>query len=358
MFDDPSPTTVSTSSEDLVSRETVEGGTPIALFRCHSADIDPMNWARTNKEHLLVELREYGAVLFRGFGVDSIAGLREFAMVFTPQLVPYLERRSPRTELGQNIYTSTIHPADQYIHFHNTTSFSHQWPLKLWFSCIHPAEWEGRTPISDIRVVLNRMDPKIRQKFEDLGVMYVSNYYEGMGLSWQTTFQTEDRPEVEAYCRGHGIDYEWIGGDRLRTKQVRHAVAIHPATGERAWFNQAHHFHVTSLEPEVTKTLLATYRDEDLPRNSYYGDGSPIEQETLEHIAECYEAAKTDFLWEKGDVIMLDNMLVAHARTPYRGERLIALALGEMYAGTYHGGGVALTGSLTDSQESPIEGGD
>lgn len=358
MFKDPTPTTATLTGEDLVTYEKLDGATPIRIFRSNSADLDPITWANSKKSELLAELRAYGAVLFRGFGIDSIAGLREFSMVFTPELVPYLERRSPRTELGDNIYTSTIHPADQHIHFHNTTSFSHRWPLKLWFSCIQPADWEGRTPIADIRTVLDRMNPKIRRRFEDVGVMYVSNYYEGMGLSWQTTFQTEDRSDVESYCRSHNIHFEWIGGEQLRTKQVRHAIAIHPHTGERAWFNQAHHFHVTSLEPDVTRTLIATYREEDLPRNSYYGDGSRIEPETLDHIAECYESAKTDFLWEKGDVIMLDNMLVAHARTPYRGERLIALALGEMYEASYHGGGVAQPGSLADSQEAPLGEGD
>jgi hypothetical protein len=56
-----------------------------------------------------------------------------------------MERCSPRTELGDKIYTSTIQPADQFIHFRNMTSFSHQWPRHLWFACLQPAEWEGRT---------------------------------------------------------------------------------------------------------------------------------------------------------------------------------------------------------------------
>ncbi len=132
-------------------------------------------------------------------------------------------------------------------------------------------------------------------------------------------------------------------------------MAVHPDTGEQVWFNQAHHYHVESLEEEVTKALRDTFAEEDLPRHAYFGDGSPIDHKTLEHIYECYERNSNSFLWERGDVIILDNMLVAHSRTPYRGERLIALALAEMYVPTYSGGGIAGIGSITDNTEMETE---
>lgn len=358
MLSDPTPADLEDMTDDLVSVDVVGQNTPVPVYRCTSDEIDVAGWLDDRRDEILERLRSWGVLLFRGFGIDSISALRGFATKFTPELVPYRERRSPRTDLGQNIYTSTIHPADQEIHFHNTTSFSHQWPMKLWFSCIQPAEWEGRTPLADIRRVLARMDPGVRERFERLGVEYVSNYYPGMGLSWQTTFGTEERSEVERYCRAHGIGYEWIDGNRLRTRSVRHAVAVHPDTGEHSWFNQAHHFHVTSLEPEVTHALTGAYAEADLPRNSFFGDGSTIEAEVLEHIAECYAGERTAFLWERGDVVMIDNMLVAHARTSYRGERLVALAMGEMYAGSYAGGGLVHPGRRLDSQEMPLGAGE
>ena len=54
-------------------------------------------------------------------------------------------------------------------------------------------------------------------------------------------------------------------------------------------------------------------------------------------------------------MILLDNMLVAHSRTPYRGERLIALAIAEMYVPTYTGGGIAEVGGRTSSVEMETE---
>jgi hypothetical protein len=44
-----------------------------------------------------------------------------------------------------------------------------------------------------------------------------------------------------------------------------------------------------------------------------------------------YEACAVRFDWQKGDVILLDNMLVAHARDPFEGPRKIVVAMGDMY---------------------------
>ena len=46
---------------------------------------------------------------------------------------------------------------------------------------------------------------EIREAFESKKIMYVRNFGDGLGLTWQSVFQTSDRSEVEAYCAGRGI---------------------------------------------------------------------------------------------------------------------------------------------------------
>ena len=314
---------------------------PLVISPEQDVEIDIIKWLKAKVDYVEDKILKHGAILFRGFKIDSVDKLEQFSKALRTELVEYLERRSPRTDLAEKVYSSTVHPADQYIHFHNTNSFAHQWPMKLWFCCIQPAEVDGRTPIADCRRVYQIMNPTLRDKFVEKGVMYRQNFYDGMGLSWQTTYQTTEKSGVADYCRKAGIDFEWIDGERLRTRQVRHAVVKHPKTGELSWFNQAHHFHVLSLEKEVSHLLLDTYKEEDLPRNAYFGDGQPITPMELDEITECYEREKISFPWEQGDVLMLENMLMAHSRTPFKGERLIALTLADMYSPSYHGGGVA-----------------
>ena len=160
--------------------------------------------------------------------------------------------------------------------------------------------------------------------------MYVRNYTDGLDVSWQSFFRTDSRVVVEDYCKAASIDFEWREGDVLRTRQIRPAVAQHPKTGDAVFFNQLQLHHISCLEPDVRDSLRATFREEDFPRNVYYGDGSPIEDDIIEEIREASRQSETRFPWQPGDILMLDNMLAAHGRSPYKGQRKIVVAMGEM----------------------------
>jgi alpha-ketoglutarate-dependent taurine dioxygenase len=203
--------------------------------------------------------------------------------------------------------------------------------MKLWFYCERPAERGGATPIADGREVLRRLGAGLKERFRREKVMYVRNYGDGMGLSWQTAFQTTRPAEVEAYCRKASVDFEWKGDGRLRTRQVFDTIVAHPRTGEEVWFEHAAFFHVTSLPPAVRDALLKEFREEDLPSNTYYGDGTPIEDSVLEEIRGAYEQSAARFDWQRDDVLLIDNMLTSHARDPFAGERKIAVAMSELY---------------------------
>jgi alpha-ketoglutarate-dependent taurine dioxygenase len=163
--------------------------------------------------------------------------------------------------------------------------------------------------------------------------MYVRNFIEGLDMSWQSFYGTDDRRVVEARCRESGTEFEWRGDNWLRTRRVCPAVARHPRTGETVFFNQVQLHHVSCLEQSVRETLLSMYREEELPRNVYYGDGSPIEDSVVVEIIETYRRAAVSFPWREGDILVLDNMLTAHARNPFTGPRKIVVAMGEMTDG-------------------------
>ena len=79
----------------------------------------------------------------------------------------------------------------------------------------------------------------------------------------------------------------------------------------------------------MREALLEEFAEGELPANTYYGDGSPIEPEVMEHLREAYRAETVSFPWQKGDLLMLDNMLVAHGRAPYSGAREILVGMAE-----------------------------
>ncbi|HYP40811.1 MAG TPA: TauD/TfdA family dioxygenase [Chloroflexia bacterium] len=288
-------------------------------------------WITGNREWLEKELLKHGGILFRGFNVKSPEDLEGIIAAISNSTLEYTYRSTPRSQVSGNIYTSTEYPADQSIPLHNEMSYTRTWPMKIWFCSLIVAQSGGETPIADSRRVYERISPATRTRFADKKVMYVRNYGEGIDLPWEEVFQTTDKSHVEDYCRRHDIAFEWKGDNRLKTSQVCQAVATHPATGETVWFNQAHLFHVSSLLPSVREVLLREFTEDELPRNTYYGDGSPIEPAALDEIREAFQQESIYFPWQEGDVMMLDNMLAAHGRAPFVGPRKVVVGMAESF---------------------------
>ena len=123
------------------------------------------------------------------------------------------------------------------------------------------------------------------------------------------------------------LDCEWHPGDRLTTRARRPAVATHPQTGEPVWFNHAAFFHSSSLDPATREALLAEVGEGELPNQTFYGDGTDIDPADVEILRQAYRQEAVTFPWRTGDVLLLDNMLTAHAREPFSGPRQILVGM-------------------------------
>jgi len=273
-----------------------------------------------------------GGILFRGLQLNGAEAFRRFISSFNLPLLPYDFASTPRSTVGKGIYTSTEYPASQHIPLHNEQSYSRQWAMRLWFYCRKSARAGGETPIADSREIYRRINKTIRDRFIDKRLMYVRNYGNGLDLPWQKVFGTENKQEVATYCERHGINCEWKIDGELRTRQICQAVANHPITSDTVWFNQAHLFHISALEPGVQEVLLETVGCDDLPRNVYYADGSEIEVGLLDEIRAVLNESSISFRWQEDDVLMIDNMLTAHGRAPFKGDRRVLVAMADPYS--------------------------
>ncbi|MEO6238544.1 MAG: TauD/TfdA family dioxygenase [Vicinamibacterales bacterium] len=315
--------------EALVTERALRQDGPLPLLMQPAVDgVNLTEWAALQQEPVRQKLLAHGAILFRGFNVAGIAEFEGFMQALAGDLLDYSYRSTPRSQVSGKVYSSTEYPAHQTIPQHNEMSYTRRWPMLLGFFCVEPSAEGGETPIADSHAVFQQVDPAIRDRFASKSVMYVRNYGDALDLPWQEVFQTDDRAAAEAFCRQAGIEFEWKGEDRLRTSQVCQAVAAHPVTGQMVWFNQAHLFHVSSLGAEMRDALLGAGGDEP-PRNAYYGDGSPIDERDLDQIREAYDKETIVFPWQKGDILLVDNMLVSHGRRPYRGSRKIVVAMAQ-----------------------------
>jgi alpha-ketoglutarate-dependent taurine dioxygenase len=312
-----------------ITTQVFDAQRPVLLQVTAAERIDAPAWMRENAAWVEQELPRRGALLFRGFSVDSTVKLGEFAAALSNDFPHFAEESSPRRRLDAMVFTSTDYPHRFPIQMHNEHSYASVWPMKLFFGCIQPALRAGGTPVASSRAVLARLRPSTREAFRKRGVLYVRNYRRGLGVTWQDAFGTDNRALVDKYCADAGIRAEWLAGDGLRTEQRGTAILRHPRTGEEVWFNHGFFFNVLSVEPRELREALLEQDERELATQTYFGTGDRIPADVVEEVREAYALERVCFAWERGDVLLIDNMLTAHGREPFEGARQIAVVMAE-----------------------------
>ena len=322
----PEPTS-SPEADGTTARLLREDVTLPLVIEPAAAGVDLAGWVRLHRALVDQHLARHGALLWRGFGIDSIPKFEALSLAICAELY---DENGEHEMVSGNVAVPVFYPKEKQLLWHNENSFNHVWPRRILFCCAEPAARGGETPIVDSRAVYERLPERLRQRFAEKGVMYQRNYGSGAGLDWRVVFRTDRREEVEAKCRASRTACEWQPDDCLRTRAVRPAVIPHPVTGELSWFNQAQHWHISCLDVATREALLALFDEPDLPRHCYLGDGSPIAGEEMETILATYQELEVRFPWEKGDVMVVDNVLAAHGRNPFEGNRKILVTMGDM----------------------------
>lgn len=323
------PTTAADLAEhDMVGERLFDDQELPLVLEPSLPDLDLAAWARNYKDRVDALLAQYGALLFRGFAVGPDSGFGDFAAVIGSGALSYMQRSTRRQRVGEGVYTSTEYPATHSIALHSENAFQYEWPTRVMFHSVVAAETGGATPVADNVAIYDAIDPDVRDEFVTRGIMYLRNFGAGTELSWQEAFQTEAREDVEDYCRGLDIEWEWKNRDRLGTRQVLPA-AIRLPDGRPAWFNQLHLFHVTNLAPDIREALLAAMPEEDLPRHAYFGDGGAIPESHLDNIRAAFASRLRRFPWQHDDVMLLDNLRTCHGRDPFTGPRTVLVSMSD-----------------------------
>lgn len=283
------------------------------------------------REFLLQELEHSGALLFRGFALATTDDFEAFARMLCGKLINEYGDL-PHDRYTDFIYTSTPYPAHLPILWHNEASHTSRWPQYILFYCRQPALEGGETTLLDGRNMYQHLRPELRERFQQKKLQYVRNFVEGIDVPWQDFFHTQSREEVEERSRREQVICEWYGDGSLKTSRVCEAIKTNLRTGEKSWFNQLLLHHLACLEPATREALLSLFPADRLPRQVYYGDGTAIEDEIVHELLQLFEEHSVNLKLRVGDVLLLDNTLMAHGRAPFVGERKIMVAMGNLIA--------------------------
>jgi alpha-ketoglutarate-dependent taurine dioxygenase len=279
-----------------------------------------LEFGRCRQALLKEVLKIHGAILLRGFDVSSPKEFEHFAREFSDRdLFNYAGGASPRTVISSSgLYTSTEYPPSVRIPLHNELSYSQRYPRLLFFLCVTSSDSGGETMLGDSRKILAAIDKEIVARFTDKGICYIRNLGsgQGSGYSWQDAFETDSPREVEVQCKKIGAQFDWLEDGGLRLTQLRPATAVHSETGDKVWFNQADGFHSGFSSHDTMPRL-----------DCCFGDGSLIKLSDLRAIRKAIDRETVAHKWKENDLMIVDNLLSAHGRMPFNGERKIILAM-------------------------------
>lgn len=286
-------------------------------------------WIVENLGAIEAELSTSGAVLFRGFPINSAETFDAFSAAFGYSSFTYKESLSNavRINFTERVFTANEAPKEVEIYLHHEMAQTPISPDKLFFFCNSAADQGGATPIcrsDQLFKALQAENPELASEFEQKGLKYTTHMpstddiNSGQGRSWASTLSVTNKNEAESKLAELGYTWEWLEDDSLKA-----ITPILPAVldlgGMKVFYNQ----------------LVAAYMGwkgvRENPSSALsFGDDSSIPKEGLERIAELSKEFTFDLQWQDGDVALLDNKITMHGRRPYSGERkrqvLVALA--------------------------------
>lgn len=304
---------------------------------------DSFKVVEKNRKALHGELLSHGGILFRGFPFRAVDDFSSFIEAMgTGKCVDYIGGDSPRNKIKGNIYTSTEAPPSFKIPLHNELSFVKFFPSHIYFFCETPSPVGGETMIADARKVFKAIDPEVKNRFSASGLKYISRYYSRSHLmdlinkiqrghkTWIEVLETSSKEEVERKCKENEFAYRWNKNDWLEISQDRPAYINHPLTHEAVWFNQAHLYDYNPRLLGWQRYLgakLIYCRRHTLHHEIQFQNGAKVPRSDLYHILDVLDANTVAFPWQKGDVLVLDNVLTMHGRNPFSGKRRILTAM-------------------------------
>lgn len=315
-----------------------------------------VKWVNENRQEFDQAFYTNGAVLFRGFDINTPADFEKLALSIDPGLRNDYLGTSPRDRVAgtEYIFSASELPPFYPIMQHCEMSYVDNPPIRLFFYCHIEPPYGGETPVCNFREVYRQLPEHIRRDFDEKGVLTVRNYSglekkKGPNLwelkRWDEIFHTTDKKEVERQCEEYHIEYEWMEGGKLRLIHRTPATIKHPVTGETTWFNHTQVFHPEAGPVEYKyihdrqkriptlawwvfiRTMVNLKKRSVAPidqsMNVLFGDGTPIPDDYVKTIEEVIWKNMVIFPWKKNDVIAIDNFSTSHGRLPFKGPREI-----------------------------------
>lgn len=294
-----------------------------------------VGWVQQNRASVLELASKHGAVAFRGFPTPEVEHFDQVIRALELENFPYKKSLSNavRVNRTERVFSANEAPPEVKILFHHEMAQTPLYPRYIMFFCEIAPESGGATPLCRSDILFERLSerrPEFANACETLGLRYtnvmpgVDDPDSGMGRSWASTLGVQTKSEAETRLAELGYSFEWLADDCLKATTPQLPAVMEVSPGQKAFFNQ----------------LIAAFCGWKDSRNDpsdaiRHGDGSKLDAEAVSVAVELAEELAYDHQWEKGDIVVLDNVVTMHARRPFTGTRKILASLAEMHPNSF-----------------------
>ncbi|CAH1422720.1 unnamed protein product [Lactuca virosa] len=271
---------------------------------------------KAHKPWLESLLQKRGAILFRGFPVTSTSDFNDIVEAFGFPEAFYVGGRAPRTQILGRVYTTNEAPQDKTIPFHHEMAYVPDYPSKLFFFCEEAPRAGGETPIVLSHIIYDKMKekhPEFVAKLEEYGVTYTKIMTDDnqqssfTGSGWKSAYMTTDKKVAEERAEKQGTKLEWLENNSVRTiTGPVPAVKFDKGSQRKTWFNSLANSYGGPANPELY----------DPNRAIEIGNGEPLSDEAMADCLRILDEECVAIPWKKGDVMLVNNLMVLHSRKP------------------------------------------
>jgi hypothetical protein len=303
-------------------------------------------WLTQQKPLIDSILDQKGALLIRGFSRLKTAADFESAITsIYPNLRDYIGGTSPREVVHGKIMTATYTPPSWSIPLHQEMAYTRNSPDRIAFFCVQPGLSGGSSTLGDMRKVTRAIPAELMRKAQAHGWQLrrtltseeKSPKKAGIQKPWSEVFGTKSRSEAEQIAGGKGWRIDWLEHDTMRLwQEVLPATRVHPANHAQVWFNQIHFFAPICMSrwaqrdgraEDHARLIQERRRSPEMIDEVFFGNGERVSDQDALKIAAILERAEVEIRLATSDLLILDNILVAHGRTAFSGKRDVLVAL-------------------------------
>ncbi|WP_298627738.1 TauD/TfdA family dioxygenase [uncultured Legionella sp.] len=340
----------------------------------------------THATHLLEDLAQYGAILLRGFDITSDQEF-EKTILSIPQFKGISEAfmaengRTHVDDLKFVLHTNSVYKTGGTLYlggFHTENYYSADVPGFIFFYCAQPSELGGETGIINTQKIYQSLNSSLQEKIEKNSFFVTKWLFTEVAERYNVDHETLDQ-----IIKQFNLPVVGTGDERFIC-MYKPSVFIHPVTHEKAL--QLNLFELPTLNNYLRTCFKADYKGKDWfwhrffwslpaplfntieflavaviafihsPKNAYkivrtklasyfarkktnLSDPDKVEtcftEPEIQELAQAMRANYCSSLWQKGDILLIDNKKVMHAGMPGKGERVIRAMISNPIAMNY-----------------------